>query len=203
MKRSMVLWFHKDRNYRRKHVLSSKSQFDPIKEHAQPLCSAHFKLSTAHSFFFKYFIWYRISSRYFTNSFRRMKKSWYYDFIKIGNVEETCQINENCESMIQVHSKFYRREWHWPLLFETWFFWIKLFEWLPFLLAYVTQFSQFEHLMRLDFLRRAYTWRKKRVSMGWWLLRLTVKILVNLRLTVNTFPLFPLDIFFTVNFFYD
>lgn len=26
-----------------------------------------------------------------------------------------------------------------------------------FLLAYVTQFSQFEHLMRLDFLRQAYT----------------------------------------------
>ena len=39
-----------------------------------------------------------------------MKKSWYYDFIKIGNVEETRQINEKCESMIQVHSKFYKRE---------------------------------------------------------------------------------------------
>ena len=41
-----------------------------------------------------------------------MKKSWYYDFvmIKIGNVEETRQINEKCESMLQVHSKFYRRE---------------------------------------------------------------------------------------------
>ena len=153
MKKSMVLWFHKDRNYRRKHVLSSKSQFDPTKEHAQPLGAAHFKLSTAHSFLFKYFIRYRISSRYFTNSFRRMKLNYLNGCL--------------------------------------------------FLLAYVAQFSQFEHLMRLDFLRRAYTWRKKRVSVGWWLLRLTVKILVNLRLTVNTFPLFPLDIFFTVNFFYD
>ena len=111
MKKSTVLWFHKDRNYGRKHVLSFKSQFDLTKEHAQPLGAAHFKLSTAHSFFFKYFIRFRISSRYFTNSFRRMKKSCYYDFIKIGNVEETCQISKNCESMIQVHSKFYRREW--------------------------------------------------------------------------------------------
>ena len=42
-----------------------------------------------------------------------------------------------------------------------------------------------------------------RFSMGWWLLRLTVKILANLRLTVNTFPLFPPDILFAVNFFYD
>ena len=41
-----------------------------------------------------------------------------------------------------------------------------------------------------------------RVSMGWWLLRLTFKILANLRLTVNAFPLFPSDIFFTANFFY-
>ena len=32
-------------------------------------------------------------------------------------------------------------------------------------------------------------------------LRLTVKILANLWLTVNTFSLFPPDIFFTVNFF--
>ena len=37
---------------------------------------------------------------------------------------------------------------------------------------------------------------------GWWLLRLTFKILANLRLTVNAFPLFPSDIFFTANFFY-
>ena len=36
-----------------------------------------------------------------------------------------------------------------------------------------------------------------------WLLRLTVKILTNLRLTVNIFPLSPSDIFFTVNFLYD
>ena len=43
----------------------------------------------------------------------------------------------------------------------------------------------------------------RRVLMGWWLLRLTVKILTNLRLTVNIFPLFPPDIFFTVNFLYD
>ena len=133
MKKSMVLWFHKDRNYQRKHVLSSKSQFDPTKEHAQPLGAAHFKLSTAHSFFFKYFIRYRISSRYFTNSFRRMKKSWYYDFIKIGNVEETRQINEKCESMIQVHSKFYRREWItltssvWNLIFLNEIIWMVAF----------------------------------------------------------------------------
>ena len=30
-----------------------------------------------------------------------------------------------------------------------------------------------------------------------------LKILANSRLTVNTFPLFPPEIFFTVNFFYD
>ena len=39
--------------------------------------------------------------------------------------------------------------------------------------------------------------------MGQWLLRLMVKILVNLRLTVNPFPLFPPKYLFTINFFYD
>ena len=42
----------------------------------------------------------------------------------------------------------------------------------------------------------------RRVLMGWWLLRLTVKILTNLRLTVNIFSLSPSDIFFMVNFLY-
>ena len=43
-------------------------------------------------------------------------------------------------------------------------------------------------------LHQTYT----RVSMGWWLLRITVKILANLRITVNTFPLFLPEVLFTV-----
>ena len=39
------------------------------------------------------------------------------------------------------------------------------------------------------------------VSVGWCLLPLMVKILANLRLTVNTFPLFPPGIFLTLNLF--
>ena len=43
----------------------------------------------------------------------------------------------------------------------------------------------------------------KRVSMGLWLLRLTVKILANLRLTVSMFPLWSPESFLKVFNFFD
>ena len=43
----------------------------------------------------------------------------------------------------------------------------------------------------------------KRVSMGLWLLRLTVKMLANLRITVSIFPLWSPESFFKVFNFFD
>ena len=49
----------------------------------------------------------------------------------------------------------------------------------------------------------AYSWivQKKRVSMGWWLLRLSAKILAVLRLSVNFFQL-RLTRKLKINFFF-
>ena len=41
----------------------------------------------------------------------------------------------------------------------------------------------------------------ERVSMGWWLLQLTIEILANLQLTINNFPLRSPEMFFLNSFF--
>ena len=47
------------------------------------------------------------------------------------------------------------------------------------------------------------TCSQKRVSVGWWLLQLTFKILAILWLTVDIFPLLSPNFFLTVNFFFN
>ena len=41
----------------------------------------------------------------------------------------------------------------------------------------------------------------ERVSMGWWLLQLTIEILANLQLTINNFPLRSPEMSFFNGFF--
>ena len=69
--------------------------------------------------------------------------------------------------------------------------------------VYTVNFTSYNTIKEFKSKKLQSERRAKRVSIGWWLFRLTVKILANLRLAINIFLLFSPETFFTVNFFHD